>query len=156
MFRLTSALLALPAALAAAAAVAQAQPIFTTAPPHLQGIVAKQDNRQQGRPAAPPAGGGGMLPIPGMSNPAFRPQTATTSAASPRKPAKAADRRAAVPGKTNKAAIRPAVKDTEDDAPEGSTASKAIVRHLTNNIQGFRLSGEIAALEWPVFFTQAQ
>ncbi len=31
-----------------------------------------------------------------------------------------------------------------------------IIRHLTNNIQGFRLSGEIGSSEWPVYFTQAQ
>lgn len=32
----------------------------------------------------------------------------------------------------------------------------ATVRHLTNNIQGFRFSGEVSALEWPVYFTKAQ
>lgn len=37
-----------------------------------------------------------------------------------------------------------------------SLKPEVILRHLTNNIQGFRLPGEIASLEWPVFFTQAQ
>lgn len=30
------------------------------------------------------------------------------------------------------------------------------IRHLTNNIQGFRLAGEIAQSEWPMFVTEAQ
>lgn len=30
------------------------------------------------------------------------------------------------------------------------------LRHLTNNIHGFRLSGEIAQAEWPMFLTDAQ
>ncbi len=38
----------------------------------------------------------------------------------------------------------------------GAKADTSIIRHLTNTIQGFRLSGEIASSEWPVYFTQAQ
>ncbi|MFO1115910.1 MAG: cellulose biosynthesis cyclic di-GMP-binding regulatory protein BcsB [Beijerinckiaceae bacterium] len=34
--------------------------------------------------------------------------------------------------------------------------SALTLRHLTNNIQGFRLAGEIASSEWPVFITAAQ
>ncbi|MDE2362202.1 MAG: cellulose biosynthesis cyclic di-GMP-binding regulatory protein BcsB [Hyphomicrobiales bacterium] len=47
-------------------------------------------------------------------------------------------------------------------APAPAPAAAAYVdtgvtlRHLTNNIQGFRLAGEIASSEWPVFITAAQ
>ncbi len=33
---------------------------------------------------------------------------------------------------------------------------RAIIRHLTNNIQGYRLSGEIGASEWPIYVTEQQ
>ena len=36
------------------------------------------------------------------------------------------------------------------------TEEDTVLRHLTNNIQGFRLAGEIASTEWPVFLTSAQ
>jgi hypothetical protein len=31
-----------------------------------------------------------------------------------------------------------------------------LIRHLTNNVQGYRLAGEIAASEWPIYLTEAQ
>jgi hypothetical protein len=33
---------------------------------------------------------------------------------------------------------------------------RAIIRHLTNNIQGYRLAGEIGASEWPIYVTEQQ
>jgi len=44
-------------------------------------------------------------------------------------------------------------------APAGPPAQKtatSVIRHLTNNIQGFRLAGEIAASEWPLYLTSDQ
>ncbi|WP_018267120.1 cellulose biosynthesis cyclic di-GMP-binding regulatory protein BcsB [Methylosinus sp. LW4] len=32
----------------------------------------------------------------------------------------------------------------------------AMLRHLTNNIQGYRLAGEIGSSEWPIYVTEAQ
>jgi hypothetical protein len=40
--------------------------------------------------------------------------------------------------------------------PPANAASPFLLRHLTNNINGFRLAGEIAQAEWPVFLTEAQ
>ncbi len=42
------------------------------------------------------------------------------------------------------------------NAAAAATASPLTLRHLTNNIQGFRLAGEIASSEWPVYITAAQ
>lgn len=39
--------------------------------------------------------------------------------------------------------------------PANATAVYAL-RHLTNNIHGFRLAGEIAQTEWPMYLTEAQ
>jgi hypothetical protein len=39
---------------------------------------------------------------------------------------------------------------------EGPLAPGAVLRHLTNNIQGYRLAGEIGASEWPIYLTLAQ
>ncbi len=40
--------------------------------------------------------------------------------------------------------------------PPRLTASGRILRHLPNNIQGYRLFGEIGSSEWPVYLTEAQ
>ncbi len=48
---------------------------------------------------------------------------------------------------------------TTHSAPLGvgqGVASGEVLRHLTNNIQGFRLTGEIGSSEWPFFVTAAQ
>ena len=41
-------------------------------------------------------------------------------------------------------------------APTPAAAPAEVLRHLPNNIQGFRFAGEIAASEWPVFLSPAQ
>ena len=38
----------------------------------------------------------------------------------------------------------------------GALPPGAVLRHLTNNIQGYRLAGEIGASEWPIYLTLAQ
>ncbi len=40
--------------------------------------------------------------------------------------------------------------------PPVSASAPYLLRHLTNNINGFRLAGEIAQAEWPMFLTDAQ
>jgi hypothetical protein len=42
------------------------------------------------------------------------------------------------------------------NASGGAPASGYFMRHLTNNIQGFRLTGEIGQSEWPMYLTEAQ
>jgi hypothetical protein len=41
-------------------------------------------------------------------------------------------------------------------APAPAKEAAAPIRHLTNNIQGYRLSGEIGASEWPIYVTEQQ
>ncbi|MGO9392719.1 cellulose biosynthesis cyclic di-GMP-binding regulatory protein BcsB [Rhodoblastus sp.] len=53
-----------------------------------------------------------------------------------------------------------------DFAPTGSIGAKAgasdkdlpdlVLRHLPNNIQGFRLNGEVGASEWPIYLSETQ
>ncbi len=38
----------------------------------------------------------------------------------------------------------------------GGLPPGAVLRHLTNNIQGYRLAGEIGASEWPIYLTLGQ
>jgi hypothetical protein len=41
-------------------------------------------------------------------------------------------------------------------SPIAANERHGVIRHLTNNIQGYRLSGEIGALEWPIYLTEQQ
>ena len=163
-------------AVAAGGASALAQPIFTTAPPHLQGVIIdKGDAAARSAPVRPAPVGPAparpepvkrnlaetgkaprptprMLPIPGMTG-------ARAPVAAPTKPKKAN----IVAVKPARAAAAKAKGSAVKFAPSSQAAGKedagqpkAIVRHLTNNIQGFRLAGEIALLEWPVYFTEMQ
>lgn len=118
-----------PALFLAALTPSVAQPIFTTAPAQLQGI----------------------QPAPAIQK--TRPDLATET-----RPEAGPDVRLAP---------RPEAQPPASQAPKLSTAEASssfaqrkkpahVIRHLTNNIQGFRLSGEIGSSEWPVYFTQAQ
>ncbi|MFZ9501480.1 MAG: cellulose biosynthesis cyclic di-GMP-binding regulatory protein BcsB [Beijerinckiaceae bacterium] len=42
-----------------------------------------------------------------------------------------------------------------ETGPERTNAD-TFMRHLTNNVQGFRLTGEIGQSEWPIYLTEAQ
>lgn len=53
------------------------------------------------------------------------------------------------------AAPRPA-RAMEPEAAPRPAAGGAMLRHLTNNIQGYRLAGEIGSSEWPIYVTEAQ
>ncbi len=162
-----------------------AQPIFTTAPQHLQGIrIAPPAPRQEtpplprsvpepqtARPAltqapAQPAALR-MLPIPGFPAKAEEALQAAPSPA-PQSPQIAAPQPAtASPVKTRPAeayvapspaaqAISPSNLGAATGLSGPAKQPGQVIRHLTNNIQGFRLSGEIGTSEWPVYFTQAQ
>ncbi len=42
------------------------------------------------------------------------------------------------------------------NAPKAAPKPAALLRHLPNNIQGYRLAGEAGASEWPMYLTEAQ
>ncbi len=157
-------LLAIPAVLLlAAGAGLRAQPIFTTAPNHIHGITppppapADEIPPQKNTPAQnssaaaqlQPNPQSGTLPIPGYP---ARPPNLPLPPQRPNAPALQSEtfrpapvNRDAISAVAPSAAVRTGAKTPEN-----------IIRHLTNNIQGFRLSGEISTSEWPVFFTAAQ
>ena len=110
-------------------ALARAQSIFLSAPPDLQKI-------QITRPAPAPAPDAPVvLPPPPRS---MRPVQAPDHASTPAAAAPAPD--------------RPLL----GGQPDPKNGRGAVIRHLTNNIQGYRLAGEIGASEWPIYLTEVQ
>jgi cellulose synthase operon protein B len=80
-------------------------------------------------------------------------QTSQTPAVTNAPPGGAAGRLPAVapaPG----AAARPGAISLS--RPASNAPAPYVLRHLTNNIHGFRLAGEIAQAEWPMYLTEAQ
>ncbi len=151
---------------AAQADACLAQAIFTTAPSSLTRVV-PYGSRPSPAPSAPadapqappapvysrpaPVSSAPVAPQPPapvmvQSPPPTAPQSVLTA---PPQPAQFAPRApvAISPAPT----FAPAVAAAPIEAATGST-----LRHLTNNIQGFRLSGEIASSEWPVYVTAEQ
>ena len=127
-------MICLATALAAAqTSVCFAQAIFTTAPSTLTHVV----------PNAP-------APVP-LYVPRAQPQADATPPAPAFTPAPA-PAQVATPEPFRFAQPDPAAASAAAfDAPPALT-----LRHLTNNIQGFRMAGEIASSEWPVYITAAQ
>ena len=142
--------LVMPAAmLSAVVPGVRAQPIFTTAPPHLQGIKPPPAPERTAPQSAPsladrqhaPQAPTRMLPIPGFPHaPATLTPAQVSSPSLEAAPVIAQPRPEPAPG----------------SGQSGAKSSERVIRHLTNNIQGYRLSGEIGTSEWPVYFTQAQ
>jgi hypothetical protein len=72
-------------------------------------------------------------------------------------PARFALRGAASEPRTRVAVAAPLPMRAVEPAPAPRPAAGgAMLRHLTNNIQGYRLAGEIGSSEWPIFVTEAQ
>ena len=132
MTRRRYALLATLAALAAGVSCACAQAIFTTVPSALSRISV--------RPAASSAQP--AAPVPGQ----FAPQPAQSPLSAQSLVPQPAPQFAPIP--------EPASPLLAVTQPVGEDAT--VLRHLTNNIQGFRLAGEIGTTEWPVYLTGAQ
>jgi hypothetical protein len=105
---------------------AGAQAIFTTAPQELFNL-----KFEKPKPAIT-----GLAPI-------IPPRFVVRTASAPARVALATPARAPEPAPMEPATPRPAV-------------GGAMLRHLTNNIQGYRLAGEIGASEWPIYVTEAQ
>ena len=53
-------------------------------------------------------------------------------------------------------AVAPQAPPSATSPAQTAATPAGVLRHLTNNIQGFRLSGEIAASEWPLYLTASQ
>ncbi len=68
-------------------------------------------------------------------------------------PAAAAESLAAAPGM---AAAPPATPTDPKASSAKPLGAEPVLRHLPNNIQGFRVSGEIGASEWPLYLSEAQ
>jgi hypothetical protein len=132
-FRVTTILLA--ATTAATPLAAGAQAIFTTAPQELFNL--KFDKP---KPAI-----AGLAPI-------IPPRFAMRRAAA----ASEAERVAvATPTPMRAPPPEPAPAPSAPMTPR-PVVGGAMLRHLTNNIQGYRLAGEIGASEWPIYVTEAQ
>jgi hypothetical protein len=61
---------------------------------------------------------------------------------------------AAAPPATAPIGAAPSLSTSEPSDP--AKGRGVLIRHLTNNIQGYRLAGEIGATEWPIYLTEAQ
>lgn len=155
------------AALAAGVTTLGAQAIFTTVPSSFSRL-APTPPRAEPAPAVLPAAPMTMQPAPmpmqtqtaPMQAPMSSPMPAAAPAPIPFVPAPASMSPAAMPSAPMRADFAPPA----DAAPVSpllgaralGTEEDHVLRHLTNNIQGFRLAGEIASTEWPVFLTSAQ
>jgi hypothetical protein len=75
---------------------------------------------------------------------------------SPMKPADRFDRMSAspIPGPQLGPVGAIAPEASAQAAPEND--SPVVLRHLPNNIQGYRLAGEVAVSEWPIYLTDTQ
>lgn len=136
------------------AAPASAQAIFMTAPSE----VAKVRTRESTPSIQAPS----FTPLPYVMQPKpqppapVRPPVATST---PSAPAPAPVQMSpALPVLRSPAATeakaRIAPQDNQSDAKDVATGT--VLRHLTNNVQGYRLVGEIGASEWPMFVTESQ
>jgi cellulose synthase operon protein B len=171
-------IICLAAAILAATADACLAQIFTTAPSNLTHIV---PNGGQARPvpvgpyAAPqpqpqpqqaqPQAAQAQPPVPQAAAPAYQQQPAARPqpayAQQPTYPQPPAP--APAYGQGNLGQATDASRFAAQAAPAATLTAAPIdagsvytIRHLTNNIQGFRLAGEIASTEWPVYITGAQ
>lgn len=153
MFALRHIITALTApvmALGAMTAVASAQPIFTTVPGNIHGIPVPA---VQKKPVEPPKHTPSQTQ---HQNAGTLSQPAAGKAASGPLPKTSAERRLTMPQPATQVAPAPAAVAAATQTSKPSSPSGKILRHLTNSIQGFRLAGEIASLERPVYFTEAQ
>lgn len=179
MRRSVQTILLTTAILAAQADVCLAQAIFTTAPPSLSRVV-PYGSQPSAPPAAPPVAAqpqpapraqptvdaaprapvavqsAAPAPAPASIPPAPTPAVPLSSPApaaysfTPPSPASQASAPAPVYAQPSPQLAAPAA------ATSMTPATGWTLRHLTNNIQGFRLAGEIASSEWPVYVTGEQ
>lgn len=167
------------ALLAAQADACLAQAIFTTAPPSLSRVIpygSKPAQPEQAQPAprpaqpAPAAAAPRTLapvqtaaPAPAAAPMAAQPPASNTfnsqmrpAAAPTPAPAYAQQPPAAPAPAPAPVYAQPAPRLAAPAAATVAPATGSTLRHLTNNIQGFRLAGEIASSEWPVYITGDQ
>ncbi|MBX9761122.1 MAG: cellulose biosynthesis cyclic di-GMP-binding regulatory protein BcsB [Beijerinckiaceae bacterium] len=82
--------------------------------------------------------------------------TRAPAAPSPMTPALSSNRNAPLTPPARGAEASAATGPTSLLRPSANGSSVHSLRHLTNNIHGFRLTGEIAQAEWPMYLTDAQ
>jgi len=150
--------------LAAQADACLAQAIFTTAPPSLSRVI-PYGSHPAPQPAAPTPRVERQAPVveaapraPAAVQSAAPALSAAPIVAPAPPPAPAAfappPPQPAVPAPVH---AQPAPQLAAPVASASvSAATGSTLRHLTNNIQGFRLAGEIASSEWPVYVTADQ
>ena len=145
-----------------------AQPIFTTAPPALSRVlpqapagdlapppavaaaqrVQEPAARRVEEPAAPVARPLDMAPAPVV----VKADQAPLPTFAPPAPV------VAISDKSSLSTMVPPAHEAAEQmrAQETATAGGPSLRHLNNNMQGFRFAGEIASTEWPVYITASQ
>ena len=152
-----------------AATCAAAQPIFTTAPPELSRVtIAPPPQALAPEPQASVSAPVMAEPPPAFASPAFAsPPLAQTSVSQTSAlhtpapaPSAASSMVADAPMADAPLAVPPSGRIGAAPAAHLAGAPSAPVstplRHLNNNMQGFRLAGEIASSEWPVYLTARQ
>ncbi len=128
---------------------ARAQAIFTTVPSSFSRLSPSPAQQSAPQPTIPQAAAPMLVPAPApvpmqaQASPSFTPAPAPMQVPAPASawvpPPFAAETPSPLLGARS--------LGNEDDTS---------LRHLTNNIQGFRLAGEIGTSEWPVFLTGTQ
>ncbi len=113
------------------------QAIFLTAPQSISRVDKPPIDAARGRMAAPAP----------MAAPQYAPMPAYAPAATPLPAAAISPRPIATDASPLAGVGRPA-------APLKARAT--MLRHLSNNIQGYRLAGEVGSSEWPIYITDRQ
>jgi hypothetical protein len=131
--------------IALAARPARAQAIFTTVPTSLTGMAGMQRIQTPSMPwMFPPVS---ATVEPQSASPANTNPLAQLHADPPTEP------RIEAQDQTSASIV---AKPVARASPIESRLSATVLRHLTNNLQGFRLAGEVATSEWPMYLTEVQ
>jgi cellulose synthase operon protein B len=155
---------ALLCALCAGEPSAKAQ-VFLTAPSDVAKLRIKESAPAVRAPTFAPF----VYPGTAKPEPQFQPERVTqlqpAARPSAAAPAPAGALKSQIPGlpasaPAQRSPAAPAAPQADSSASRAASASAlgagTVLRHLTNNVQGFRLTGEIGASEWPMYVTDAQ
>jgi hypothetical protein len=148
-------------ALAAGATPAHAQAIFMTAPPDVAKVRTKESAPGIAAPSfapfpyvIPPRSQSQAVAKPSVPAPVQAAAPASSPAATA--PAPSVDRATPSAPAPVQSVGRAPVAATESQSVSADANTGVVLRHLTNNVQGYRLAGEIGASEWPIYLTEAQ
>ena len=148
-------------ALAAGATPAHAQAIFMMAPPDVAKVRTKESAPGIAAPSfapfpyvIPPRSQSQAVAKPSVPAPVQAAAPASSPAATA--PAPSVDRATPSAPAPVQSVGRAPVAATESQSVSADANTGVVLRHLTNNVQGYRLAGEIGASEWPIYLTEAQ